>query len=276
MRPRGGRHGKPGRSAREPGAHPPVRVAVVTGAASGIGLRAVERYRSRGVRVVGTDRSPEVATSRGGDDGYVGLVGDVTDAAHLESVVARAVETYGGVDALFHSAGVMPGGAVADVPREQILDVMRVNYGGAVTAATAVLPLMRAQGHGQVVLLGSLTGYVPMRHFAAYSASKAALDMFGEILAHEEAEHGVRVVVAAPNAVKTPLLAQATGGPGYVQRLAARRSSPLLLTPDRVLDAVDRGLRRGQAVVVPGGRFVLAVRRLSPALLWRLTDRIGA
>lgn len=259
-------------TAQAPG---PGRTALVTGAASGIGKRAVERYRARGIRVVGGDRSDAVVTMREDDRGFVGVAGDVTDPGYLAELVDVTTSRFGGVDVLFHSAGIMPGGAVADVPTEDILRVMRVNYDGAVLATKAVLPGMRAQGHGEIVLLGSLTGYVPSKGFAAYSASKAALDMFGEILAHEEAENGVQVIVAAPIAVKTPLLAQAHGGPAYIERLSTRSSGPAMITPDKVIDEIERGLARKRPVVLPGGRIAHAARRLSPALTWRLAGLVG-
>lgn len=252
-----------------------VRTAIVTGAASGIGARQVERLRTAGVQVVGADRSPEVETARADDGGYVGLSGDVTDGDYDDALVDTAQERFGTVDMLFHCAGIMPGGTIADVDAERILQVMSVNYEGTVRMVKAVLPGMRTRGCGTIVVLGSLTGYVPSRGFGAYSASKAAVDTFVEILAYEEEPHGIQVLLAAPNAVKTPLLAQASGGPKRLQQLAAASSSPLMISPDKVLDVIDEGLRRGRKVVVPGGRGIYALRRLAPSLTWTLEARLG-
>ncbi|MFC9419875.1 SDR family NAD(P)-dependent oxidoreductase, partial [Bacillus mobilis] len=88
----------------------------------------------------------------------------------------------------------------------------------------AVLPGMRSRGYGQIVLLGSLTGNVPSRGFGAYSSSKAAVNAFVETLAYKEKAHGIQVLLAAPNAVKTPLLTQATGGPKLIALSPPRRS----------------------------------------------------
>jgi short-subunit dehydrogenase len=253
-----------------------VRTAVVTGAASGIGARAVARMRARGVRVIAGDRNAEVETLHEDDEGVIGIVGDVAAAEFATTLVQRAEAEFGPVDRLFHSAGVMPGGQIADTDVEALLSVMHVNYAGTVRMTKAVLPGMRARGAGQIVVLGSITGYVPTRGLAAYSASKAAVNSYVEILAHEEKPHGIRVVLAAPNAVKTPLLAQATGGPKIIATLNEKVSSPLMITPDKVLDSIDRALTKDRSVILPGALAIHAIRRLSPSAMWALAERLGA
>ncbi|MWB97004.1 SDR family NAD(P)-dependent oxidoreductase [Agromyces seonyuensis] len=251
-----------------------VETAVVTGAASGIGARQVVRLRAAGVRVVAADRDLAVETRFAGDPGVVPLAGDVREPAHAAQLVATAEQAFGPVELLFHCAGIMPGGRIADSPAERFHDVMDVNYGGMVNVTKAVLPGMRERGAGRIVVLGSLTGYLPTHGFAAYSASKAAVNTYVETLAAEERPNGIRVLLAAPNAVKTPLLAQATGAAKLITDLADRESSPLMLSVDRVLDDIDRALERGRTVVVPGGRALYAMRRFSPSLTWALETRI--
>lgn len=102
-----------------------------------------------------------------------------------------------------------------------------------------------------------------MQKLAAYSAFKAAVNSYVEILAEEEKRSGVQVLLVAPTAVKTPLLSQAAGGLQFIQGLAGKMSGLLMIQPDDVLDAIDHGLRRGTPVVVPGGRLPLLGRRLS-------------
>ncbi|MGW8815918.1 SDR family NAD(P)-dependent oxidoreductase [Gordonia terrae] len=250
-------------------------VAIVTGAASGIGARAVERLRDRAVRVVAADVQRDLESKYAGDTGVRTVVGDITADGFAESVVELAQREFGEVDRLVHCAGIMPGGQVADVAVEKFELVMRVNYVGTVRMTKAVLPSMRARRSGEIVVLGSLTGYVPTAGFSAYSASKAAVDSYTETLSHEERAHGIHVLLAAPNAVKTPLLAQATGGPSMVAKLNEKDSSPLMVTPDDVLDAIDKGLAKKKTVVIPGGRAMYAVRRLSPNLTWALAARFG-
>ena len=137
-----------------------------------------------------------------------------------------------------------------------------------------VLPAMRARSTGQIIVLGSLTGYIPAQRLAAYSASKAAVNSYVEALAHEQRAHGIHVLLVAPSAVKTPLLTQATGGPRTIERLRRASCSPLMITPEKVLDDIDRALARRRSVILPGGRLIHALRRLSPALMWSLADRL--
>lgn len=253
-----------------------VQTAIVTGAASGIDGREIERLRAAGVRVVGGDANPKITELRADDPGFIGCQGDVTDPAYAHTLVATAEDHFGPVDLLFHSAGIMPGGALAEHDVDDILRVMSVNDEGTVRTVKAVLPGMRSRGRGQIVVLGSLTGYVPTRSFGAYSATKSAVNTFVETLSHEEDTHGIQVLLAAPIAVKTPLLEQASAGPRFLRKLAQSDSSPLMVTTDDVLDSIDAGLARGTRIVVPGGRLVLAVRRLSPALAWRAVSLFGA
>lgn len=251
------------------------QTAIVTGAASGIGRLKVERLRTAGVHVVGGDLNPQIESIRKDDQGFIGMVGDVTDPDYTRSLVKTAHERFGPVDLLFHSAGIMPGGSIADIAAEAILQVMCTNYAGTIHTVKAVLPSMREQGHGRIVVLGSLTGYVPSQCFASYSASKAAVNTFTETLAHEEARNGIQVLLAAPIAVKTPLLFQATGGPTFVTSLTNRDKSPLMITPDKVLDDIEKGLQRGRTVVTPGGLGPYIARRISPAATWRLIAILG-
>jgi short-subunit dehydrogenase len=126
------------------------------------------------------------------------------------------------------------------------------------------------------VVLGSLTGYIPSRGFSAYSASKAAVNGYVETLAYEERVNGIQVLLVAPNAVKTPLLAQAADGPKLISKLDGKASSPMMLTTDDVLDSVDRALAAGRWVVTPGGRVLYGLRRLTPSGMWALGERMSA
>lgn len=252
-----------------------IQTAVVTGASSGIGARAVQRLRASGAKVLATDISDKLHQIYEGDQGVHTVTGDITDEGLAGEIIDQAQKRFGSIDRLVHCAGIMPGGPIREVNADAALRVMRINYGGTVRTIEAVLPAMREAGRGQIVVLGSLTGYVPTQKFAAYSASKSAVNAYVETLAREERQSGVQVLLAAPTAVKTPLLAQATGGPEFVQRLNKRSSSALMINPDDVLNSIERGLARGKTVVTPGGGAAYLARRLSPSLSWWVTDRIG-
>lgn len=247
--------------------------AIVTGAGSGIGKTAVQRLRRRGALVTAVDLDTTLAALYAGDTGVTSMVGDVTDPGFCETVVKGAEERQP-VTQLFHSAGIMPGGELGDVDGESILRVMNVNYGGTVNMVKATLPAMRRRQRGQVVILGSATGYFPSNKLGAYSASKSAVNTFGEVLAVEEKKNGIHVLLVAPNAVKTPLLRQAIAGPATIAKVADGKV-PMGLTTDKVLDSIERGLGRKRSVVLPGARAVYLLRRISPRLTWYIVGRIN-
>lgn len=245
-----------------------VRTAIVTGAAGGIGANHVLRLRKQGTSVVAVDLNPNTAELYADDPGIFPVGADMSDEGAAADVAAKAESRFGPVDQLFHAVGIMPGGTISDTSSSDILRVMTVNYASAVNMIKAVLPSMQAHGSGQIIVLGSITGYVPSIGFSAYSASKAALNALVETLAYEERDHGIQVLLVAPNAVKTSLLNQAAGAPGIVAKWADGSSKLMLSSTDDVLDDIERGLKRGKVVVTPGGRPLYHLRRFFPRAVW--------
>lgn len=248
------------------------RVAVVTGGGSGMGRIAAVRLARQGVTVavVDVDETGMKETQRLGGDGIVTYACDVTDVESVNQVVASIESAQGPVDRLVHAAGIMPAGRILDTPVERLLAPMRINYFGTVHVTKAVLPGMVARDKGDVVLFGSITGYSSSTNFSAYCSSKSAVNAYGEILIHELRHTKLRMILAAPSAVKTPLLDQAiTDGPkALVNTVRSGRAAD----PEDILDRIEKGLEKGTTVLVPGleARATWMVRRLSPALMWRL------
>jgi NAD(P)-dependent dehydrogenase (short-subunit alcohol dehydrogenase family) len=248
------------------------RVAMVTGGGSGLGRIAAVRLANQGaaVAVVDVDETGMKETQRLGGDRIVPYRCDVTDTDSVSEAVQKIEATHGPIDRLVHAAGIMPAGRILDTPVERLLAPMKINYFGTVNVTKAVLPGMVSRNRGDVVLFGSITGYSSSTNFAAYCASKSAVNTYGEILIHEHRHTSLRMILAAPSAVKTPLLDQAVeGGPkALVNAVASGRAAD----PDVILDRIEKGLERGTTVLVPGleARATWMLRRLSPALLWRL------
>lgn len=177
-------------------------VALVTGAASGIGKATVESLRARGAAVVGLDLDPAVARSDGAPD-LVGVEGDVADPAVLARALDVAVRSFGGLDVLVLNAGIFPGGrrieALAD---EEWRRVLRVNLDANLALLREAHPLLvRSPRGGRVVVIGSKNVPAPGPGAAAYSASKAALTQLARVAALEWAGEGIRVNTLHPDAV---------------------------------------------------------------------------
>jgi rhamnose utilization protein RhaD (predicted bifunctional aldolase and dehydrogenase)/NAD(P)-dependent dehydrogenase (short-subunit alcohol dehydrogenase family) len=184
---------------------PPVfqgEVALVTGAASGIGKACVSALLARGAAVVGLDVDPAIAKLHSRAD-FVGLRCDVCASHDVRNALNAGVQAYGGIDMLVLNAGVFPGGTpIAALEDEAWREVMRVNLDANLTLMRECQALLKlAPGRGRVVIVGSKNVSAPGPGAAAYSASKAALSQLARVAALEWGADAIRVNVVHPDAV---------------------------------------------------------------------------
>jgi rhamnose utilization protein RhaD (predicted bifunctional aldolase and dehydrogenase)/NAD(P)-dependent dehydrogenase (short-subunit alcohol dehydrogenase family) len=184
---------------------PPVfagEVALVTGAASGIGRACVEALLARGAAVVGLDVDPAIAGLLARRD-FLGLTCDVTVEEDVTESLAEAVSAFGGLDLLVLNAGIFPASRkIAELSLEEWNRVMRVNLDANLLLMRLCHPLLKlAPAGGRVVAIGSKNVPAPGPGAAAYSASKAALHQLARVAALEWGSDGIRVNVLHPNAV---------------------------------------------------------------------------
>ncbi|MDV3239415.1 MAG: bifunctional aldolase/short-chain dehydrogenase [Gammaproteobacteria bacterium] len=189
---------------RKAGTAPPFtgEVALITGAASGIGRACVDAFLARGAAVVGLDIAPAIA--RVSDrPAYLGLVCDVAEPAELETALERAVQQFGGLDMLVLNAGVFPGGRpIAELETREWERVLRVNLDANLALLRLAHPLLKlAPRSGRVAVIGSKNVTAPGPGAAAYSASKAALTQLMRVAALEWAADGIRLNALHPDAV---------------------------------------------------------------------------
>ena len=174
-------------------------IAVVTGASSGIGLATARALLRDGYRVYGTSRKPMPDTA----DGIAMLVCDVTDDASVRSAVDGVLRRAGRIDLLVNNAGIGVTGAAEESSIAQVRSLFETNFHGVVRVTNAVLPVMRRQGAGRILNVGSALGFIPAPYNAYYSATKHALEGYSESLDHEVRGFGVRVAVIEPAATRT-------------------------------------------------------------------------
>jgi NAD(P)-dependent dehydrogenase (short-subunit alcohol dehydrogenase family) len=177
------------------------RVALVTGAASGIGAAVARRLVSEGARVAGFDLSDAV-----GDD-VLAVTGDVSASTDAEAAVERVTRDLGPIDVLVCAAGI-PGRSLrtVDVDDAEWRRVMAVNADGVFFCNRAVIPGMVERGYGRIVNVASIAGKEGNPMAAAYSASKAAVIALTKAIGKDLARTGVVVNCVAPAVIETPIL----------------------------------------------------------------------
>ena len=177
-------------------------VALVTGAASGIGKACVESLLARGAAVVALDLDAKVTAIKSGAN-FLGLQCDLTSEAQFKQALVQAVEKFGGLDMLVLNAGIFPGGCRIDALKtEEWQKVMRINLDANLMLMRECHPFLKlAPRGGRVVVIGSKNVPAPGPGAAAYSASKAALNQLARVAALEWGSDNIRINSLHPNAV---------------------------------------------------------------------------
>jgi NAD(P)-dependent dehydrogenase (short-subunit alcohol dehydrogenase family) len=180
------------------------KVALVTGASSGIGEATAERLAEAGYQVFGTSRRGGSAGGASGRRSFEMLRLDVTSDASVEAAVQEVLRRAGRIDLLVNNAGfgVAPAGA-EESSIAQAQSIFDTNFFGIVRMTRAVVPHMRKQGGGRIINIGSVLGFLPMPFGALYAATKHAVEGYSESLDHELRTRGIRVSVVEPAYTKT-------------------------------------------------------------------------
>jgi NAD(P)-dependent dehydrogenase (short-subunit alcohol dehydrogenase family) len=223
------------------------RVALVTGASAGIGRACADHLHRAGWVTVGASRRGTTA------DGCTGLVMDVDDDASVDDGVRHVLDAHGRIDALVAAAGWGVAGPVEHTSVGEARAQLETNFWGCVRVVQAVLPLMRAQDGGRVVLISSIGGAIGIPFQAFYSASKFALEGLGEALAYEVAPFGIHVTLVQPGNVRTEFTAR--------RQMAAARDAAYDAVVARAVGAMERDERNG----VPPDDVAVLVRRILDA-----------
>lgn len=242
------------------------QVAVVTGAANGIGLATATLLWERGRRVVLADLDGERAEQhraaldpRGADT--LAVTADVTDTVAVEALIDATSRRFGRIDTLVNNAGRPVTSRVEDLDDDDWSAAIEVNLGSAMRCSRAALPALRRSATPSVVNMASAAGLVGMAGRAGYGAAKAGVSSLTRVLAIEWAGYGVRVNAVAPGYVRTAGFDQRIGverGRVYADRVPLGR----LCLPEEVasviafLSSADAAYITGQTIVIDGGLTV--------------------
>jgi NAD(P)-dependent dehydrogenase (short-subunit alcohol dehydrogenase family) len=241
------------------------KVALITGAASGMGRAAAELFAAEGARVVVSDVTDgagtvEAITAAGGEAIFVRA--DVSRAADCDAMVRAAVDHFGGLHVLYNNAGIFPDddGGVLDTPESTWERVMEINLKGVWLGCKAAIPALLSSGGGSIInvasfvaLMGAATAQI------AYTASKGGVLSMTRELAVEYARHGIRANALCPGPIETPLLAELLSDParrarrmvhipmGRLGQASELAKAALFLASD------DSSFMTGASLVVDGG-----------------------
>ena len=255
------------------------KVALVTGAARGIGLATAAELSRRGASVVIVDLDPESAAGAAESlpGPALGLAADVTDRGAMQRAVAQAVERYGGLDVVVANAGIASRGATARAMSGEAFDrVLDVNLNGVHRTVMAALPeIVRRRGH--VVVVSSIYAFLNGVGATPYAMSKAAVEQFGRALRVELAQHGAGATVAYFGFIDTAMVQQAIDGDPLVSRFGGTLPEFLnkRLQPSEAGRGIVDGIeKRAPRVILPRRWAVFSVLRgiVNPLLDTRMVN----
>ncbi len=239
------------------------KTVIVTGGTRGIGLGIAKRYGQAGLNVLVVSRSLSDAEQVARDIGphASGFAADVSQETDCQAMVQAAVERYGSIDVLAANAGIFPSARLADMSAEDFDHVINTNLRSSFLSTKAVLPVMKANGFGRIVLTSSITGPITgYPGWSHYAASKAGQLGFMRTAAIELAAHGITINAVMPGNILTEGLVGM--GEQYQAEMAASIPLRRLGSVEDIANAVlffsthEAGFITGQTLVIDGGQVL--------------------
>lgn len=238
------------------------KVALVIGAARGIGKATAKRFLEEGAKLVIADFEEEGGRAAADELGAAFIRTDIAEMAQAQAAVALAVERFGRLDIIVQNAGVYPWQLIEDTAPEDWDRVVAVNLRGAFNAARAALPQMKAQGYGRILFTSSITGpHVTSPGHGHYSATKAGINGFIRAAALEFSSYGITVNGVEPGNIMTEAM-QLHRGPAFIKNMEDAIPLGRLGSPRDIANAFlflasdEASYITGTTIVVDGGQLL--------------------
>jgi NAD(P)-dependent dehydrogenase (short-subunit alcohol dehydrogenase family) len=263
-------------------------VAVVTGAASGIGRAIAARLAQEGASLAiadinagELDETARMLMPAADVPGKVTThIVDVSDKERVAAFAREVVEAHGRANLLINNAGVGLFGTTEQISIEDVEWLMGVNFWGVIHGVKHFLPILRRQQQAHIVNISSVFGIIGPAGHSAYAASKFAVRGFTEALRHELAGSSIKVSVVHPGGIKTNIANNARPGAG-ADRAAADRERAIFnmaarTSPDTAAERIVRGVLRDEERILVGADAwaIDRIQRWAPVKYWRLVDKI--
>ena len=231
----------------------PTKVAIVTGASSGIGLATAKTLAQAGYEVFGFSRR-----ALSDQPGITFIAVDVRKPDTIAAGVQHVLDARGRISLLVNNAGIFLLGAAEESSTEQAREIFETNFFGLVEVTNAVLPIMRQQRAGRIINISSILGLIPSVYMAIYGASKHAVEGYTESLDHEVRTMGVRALLVEPGFTRTNL--------GSHSQQPDRLQTDYDPVRNRVTKLVDQSIQSGDAPSVVAQTVLRAATDKRPKL----------
>jgi short-subunit dehydrogenase len=185
------------------------KVWYVTGASQGLGLTLVKKLLDRGYRVAASSRDARALSQSVGlvdKERFLALAVDLNNPDCIDESIQQTLGAFGRIDVVVNNAGYGMAGTVEEIAEQEIRNIFNVNVLATINVVRAVLPVMRSQKSGYIINIGSVAGFVGAPGWSVYSATKAAVAAFSEVIALDVREFGIKVTVAEPSGFRTGFL----------------------------------------------------------------------
>ena len=185
------------------------KVWYITGASQGLGLTLIRKLLDNGYRVAATSRNAQKlkeAVSVINAERFLPLAVDLNNVDCIDESVQQTIAAFGRIDVVVNNAGYGMTGTIEEIAEQDIRNIFNVNVLASINVTKSILPLMREQRSGYIINMGSVAGFVGAPGWSVYSATKAAIAAFSEVLALDVKEFGIKVTVVEPSGFRTGFL----------------------------------------------------------------------
>jgi NAD(P)-dependent dehydrogenase (short-subunit alcohol dehydrogenase family) len=185
------------------------KVWYVTGTSQGLGLTLVKKLLDNGYRVAATSRDAHALSQEVGlidKDRFLPLAVDLNNVDCIDESIQQTLAAFGRIDVVVNNAGYGMAGTLEEIAEEDVRNIFNINVLATINVVKSVLPVMRSQRSGYIINIGSVAGFVGAPGWSVYSATKAAVAAFSEVIALDVKEFGIKVTIVEPSGFRTGFL----------------------------------------------------------------------